>query len=380
MNFQNVDAPRNACLDAVLQAQTLFMVDQNPEGAFEALLAQFLELTGGECGGIGRVFADDEGTLGFDWLANLHIRADAQTEVNKAHLRERLNRVLETGCRVIIDTAPISEGDAVYPSCFVGLPVYAQGRMVGLVGLSNCLPGAAAQKELEALVTACSSLIAASRHAGKQMSESAYQMLFESSRDALITLSPVTYRFINANRAALKLFGVSSIGAFKRLSPMALAPEFQPDGEPTGEHVKNMIAETMSKGFHSCECVRRRMDGGDFFAEVLITRMDMDGELFLMASVRDITERKSLEQALKESEQKLKEAQHITRVGSWELDLTTGKLFCSDEVFRLLEIQEALPPFAFQDFMDVIHPEDRDAMSWSSVGRVCRQRWITRLI
>ena len=42
--------------------------------------------------------------------------------------------------------------------------------------------------------------------------------------------------------------------------------------------------------------------------------------------ITDITERKQIENALKNSEQRLAEAQHIAHIGSWEWNLKTGDI------------------------------------------------------
>ncbi len=45
------------------------------------------------------------------------------------------------------------------------------------------------------------------------------------------------------------------------------------------------------------------------------------------------------EAALRSSEARLKEAQRIAHIGSWELDLGSRRLSWSDEVHRIFEIE-----------------------------------------
>jgi PAS domain S-box-containing protein len=63
-------------------------------------------------------------------------------------------------------------------------------------------------------------------------------------------------------------------------------------------------------------------------------------------SRQELAERKRAEERLRQSERRLKEAQAVGRIGDWELDLTTGELTYSDEMFTLLERDPALgaPP------------------------------------
>ena len=61
-----------------------------------------------------------------------------------------------------------------------------------------------------------------------------------------------------------------------------------------------------------------------------------------------------------ESEALLNEAQHIARVGSWELDLLGGELFWSDEIFNLFELDKAKFGATYEAFLNAVHPDDRD--------------------
>ncbi len=69
--------------------------------------------------------------------------------------------------------------------------------------------------------------------------------------------------------------------------------------------------------------------------------------------------------ALIQSERRLKEAQELAHIGHWELDLKTGVLEWSDEIYRILGIKpQAFDPSykAIMD-MEIIHPEDRAFVS-----------------
>jgi PAS domain S-box-containing protein len=61
-----------------------------------------------------------------------------------------------------------------------------------------------------------------------------------------------------------------------------------------------------------------------------------------------------------ESETELAEAQRIAHIGNWTLDLVTGKLRWSREIFRLFEIEPDQFEATYEAFINVVHPDDRE--------------------
>jgi len=134
-------------------------------------------------------------------------------------------------------------------------------------------------------------------------SEERYRKLFDSTYDALMTLHPPTWQFTSGNTAIVKIFKVKSTEEFLALHPWDISPEKQPDGRLSSEKAEEMIEIAMTKGSNAFEWTHKRMTGETFPATVLLTRIQLDDEIFLQAAVRDISRRKQTEEALKASEE-----------------------------------------------------------------------------
>ncbi len=66
--------------------------------------------------------------------------------------------------------------------------------------------------------------------------------------------------------------------------------------------------------------------------------------------------------ALQRSDRRLREAQALAQLGSWDLDLANGRLLWSDEIYRIFEIDPERFGASYEAFLDAVHPEDRAAV------------------
>lgn len=85
-----------------------------------------------------------------------------------------------------------------------------------------------------------------------------------------------------------------------------------------------------------------------------------DGSTLWHGFITNIDKRKQVEEVIKKSENRLKEAQHLAKIGNWELDLITDKLVWSDEVFRIFDVDQNSFKATYDAFLDNIHPDDRE--------------------
>jgi diguanylate cyclase (GGDEF)-like protein/PAS domain S-box-containing protein len=94
-----------------------------------------------------------------------------------------------------------------------------------------------------------------------------------------------------------------------------------------------------------------------------------DGLIYAIA--HDITEQKRAMRTLRDNEQRLREAERVAGLGSWELDLVSKRLFWSDQIYRLLRLERKDVEPSYDTFLELVHPDDRetvDRVFWGAVN------------
>jgi PAS domain S-box-containing protein len=129
-------------------------------------------------------------------------------------------------------------------------------------------------------------------------SEARHRTLFEKSHDALMTQAPPEWRFTSGNSTTLAMFGASDEADFVSRAPSEYWPKLQPDGVASAEKAPVMIETALREGSHFYKWNYQRLSGQEFPATVLLTRIEIDGQPLLQATVRDETEVKRLQALL----------------------------------------------------------------------------------
>ncbi len=78
-------------------------------------------------------------------------------------------------------------------------------------------------------------------------------------------------------------------------------------------------------------------------------------------------DQKRIEAALLHSEMYLTEAQRLSRTGSFGWNVSTGEIFWSDEIFRILQFDRTAKP-SLELIVQRTHPDDRAAVQNNSTG------------
>jgi PAS domain S-box-containing protein len=166
-----------------------------------------------------------------------------------------------------------------------------------------------------------------------------YQAIADAAPDAIVSIDE-NNRIQIVNPAATKIFGWAEADLI---------------GQPLTLLLPNFSAAEHATG---AEWTGRRRDATDFSAEVSFRQLSSGGRKSLTGFVRDVTDRKRADAALRKSESYLAQAQELSKTGSFGLNPSTGELFWSQETFRLVGLDPSVKP-SLELVLERIHPEDR---------------------
>jgi len=170
-------------------------------------------------------------------------------------------------------------------------------------------------------------------------------------------------RYTFANPAIEKAFGIPAeaiIGKSLRELPPGRKPE-------QNDELLVLIRRAFDEGVANESEVRWNTELGERVYEIRhAPEKDATGSVVSVLGIaRDITERKQSEEVLRNTAQRLNEAQRLAHIGNWELDLTDNVLTWSDEIFRMFETDPENFGTSYEAFLDLVHPEDRDAVDFA---------------
>ena len=245
----------------------------------------------------------------------------------------------------------------------VSVPMQVANKLVGIINLNvinRSRPFTLGQmKALTILAsTAAAALESASLYKKVQQAEKNYRSIFENAVEGIFQ-STANGRFITMNPAMAHILGYASPEeAIEGITDIAHQVYVDPKSRLESESAQE--EQGILEGF---EFEAYRKDGRKIWLSLNRRSIrDQDGiEIYREGSVEHITKRKRAEEALRQSESELAEAQRLAQIGSWNWDLQKNVMTWSDEHYRIFGVQRGDIDVNCDDAVfDFIHPADRD--------------------
>lgn len=187
--------------------------------------------------------------------------------------------------------------------------------------------------------------------------------IVESAMDAIISIDS-DQRIVLFNRAAEKMFRCPEADArgspIERFIPERFRPAHRMQVETYGKSGRTMRGTGMLRE----PMTALRVDGEEFPIEASISRTAAGGELLLTVILRDITERVQAENALRESEERMRLAAQATGFGTYDFDPESRSCVWSSELFAICGVPSTLAP-DMKLMRDLVHPADRGSFDAS---------------
>ena len=133
-------------------------------------------------------------------------------------------------------------------------------------------------------------------------------------------------------------------------------------GEETDPATRGVVRKALEQRKPvQVEIINYRKDGSKFWNELSISPVfDEQGSLKLFVAVlTDITERVRTRDTLQEQTGMLGDAERLAHLGHWRWDIGTGKLWWSDEVYRIRGLDPAKIDPDFNRTLSTYHPDDQ---------------------
>jgi diguanylate cyclase (GGDEF)-like protein/PAS domain S-box-containing protein len=93
------------------------------------------------------------------------------------------------------------------------------------------------------------------------------------------------------------------------------------------------------------------------------------GQNLILIIAQDITDIIQAQEQVVESEKRLQQVMEITREGVWDWDILSGKVIHNSQWYRTLLYSPEELPDTVQTFVELIHPEDREAV-WERLNKL----------
>jgi len=242
------------------------------------------------------------------------------------------------------------------PAAWLGVPLRTSTGTIGVLVVQHYEDqDAYSPRDLELLATIADQLALALERKQAEETQARLTRILESTMD-FVCIADKQSRLLYINRAGRKMIGVGPDEDISKITILDLHPAWS-----HAQILEDILPTLTGQGAWRGELAVVHKDGQDTPVSLsAITHKTPTGEVeYFSAFMRDITDSKMAEEALKRRQIELTDAQHIANLGSWEWDVLTNKVRWSDELFGIFGLQPRESGETFDSFITFVHPDDR---------------------
>lgn len=184
--------------------------------------------------------------------------------------------------------------------------------------------------------------------------------IWETAVDAILTIDDGGF-IIACNPAAETLFGYNSDEALGQNIALLMPQKYRDQHD---EHLKRQLHQPM--GGHQVnaigttrQLVAQHKNGQTFPVHLSLSEMNVKGQRQFSAIIRDISELKDIENALRDNEQRLRFGQDFAGIGTWDWNVDTDELYWTEQIPPLFGHPKGALETSYENFRAAIHVDDR---------------------
>jgi len=186
--------------------------------------------------------------------------------------------------------------------------------------------------------------------------ETNYREIFESVPDGIVVHDASDGSFVDMNTKYAEMYGYDR-EEFLDIGFEAIHPDEPPY---TQERAAEQVARAIEEGSHSFEWPAVRKSGEQFWTEVHLAPTLLNGQDRVLATVRDVTERKERERELERVKDFFTEAERLGTLGAWEFN-DDGDVVWTTGTRRIHGVDDDFEP-TMERVLEFIHPDDRETI------------------
>lgn len=251
-------------------------------------------------------------------------------------------------------------GEGIRALAFI--PLLSGGRMLGKLMVYFDHVRALTEDELDLAETIARTVALAVERktieARLRDSEARLRAIVESAADGIVTVDAQGH-IESVNPATEHMFGYGSPELVGQSVTLLMPDDYR-------QRYATALARARDTGAGHFlgvgrEVLGRRKDGTLFPLEVTLSEVRADRGRRFTGIIRDVSSRKAAEEALRVSEERLRQAAEAARIGTWDLDLRTGRLVHGGLYGEIYGLDPATGDRSYGGWLACVHSDDRAA-------------------